>query len=774
MNVYQSISGLSPNTTYYFRIVAQNIHGQTQGQILSFVTQNIGGSPLATTQPATNITQSSAKLNAVIDPNHNLTYYRFEYGTSPSGLINYTGFNTVSGSISNTPVSVDIFGLQSNTTYYFRVYAYNNLGESRGQILSFNTSGDINPGSQPQATTLQATSITSNSAILNGSVNPNNASTQYRFEYGQTPSLGNYTSWQSAGSGNTSMNVYQSISGLSLNTTYYFRIVAQNIHGQTQGQILSFVTDNIIQGRSPDAFTDSASGISYNSAVLNGRVNPNGDNTSYYFEYGTNSSFGYTTGFQSAGAGNSQINVSSYVSGLNPNTTYYFRIVAQNSYGRSYGSTYTFTTNSSGGFFNPIGSAPYVTTYSATNISDNSATLNAQINPNNSETQAWFEYGTSPNFLSYNTNYSNIGSGNYSSNFNQTIYNLLPNTTYYFRAVARNQYGINYGQVLSFSTGSGLSYQTGNRPIVRTIPASSISTNSALLNGEVNPNGGLTSAWIEYGPNVSLGLRTTALPMGFASQNLPYSFAVTGLLPNTIYYFRIVAQNQYGVSYGQILSFQTQGVGITYTYTPPQPTQIVTYPRTQTVNLDYGRQIDCLTIVPTINGTKLDPGNEFTYITTIRNNCSFKIDNAVLRVVLPQETNFVSTPFPAYSIDGNAVTYNLGSIDIGVQMALNTLGKIKTNTRDGDHLVFSSILTFNYKNLPNSLSTYLTAVIGQEVSGGGFAAVIKALGAIFTNFIFWLILVLVIGLWMIYLLITLKREREARYDLSGLKVTKEG
>jgi hypothetical protein len=102
------------------------------------------------------------------------------------------------------------------------------------------------------------------------------------------------------------------------------------------------------------------------------------------------------------------------------------------------------------------------------------------------------------------------------------------------------------------------------------------------------------------------------------------------------------------------------------------------------------------------------------------------------------------------------------------------LGKIKTNTRDGDHLVFSSILTFNYKNLPNSLSTYLTAVIGQEVSGGGFAAVIKALGAIFTNFIFWLILVLVIGLWMIYLLITLKREREARYDLSGLKVTKEG
>jgi uncharacterized repeat protein (TIGR01451 family) len=776
VNVFQSISGLQSNTTYYFRIVAQNQYGTTQGQILSFVTQNnIGGAPVATTQPATNITTNSATLNAIIDPNNNLTYYRFEYGTSPSNLTNFTASSTVSGSISNTPVSMNISGLQSNTVYYFRIYAANNFGESRGQILSFTTSGG-GGGSIPQATTLQATSITQNSAVLNGSVNPNNSQTQYRFEYGTTPSLGNQTSWQSVGSGNTAVNVFQSISGLQSNTTYYFRIVAQNQYGTTQGQILSFVTDIVNEGRAPDAFTDPATGISYNSAVLNGRVNPNGNNTSYYFEYGTNSSFGYTTGFQSAGSGNSQIFVSSYISGLNPNTTYYFRIVAQNNYGRSYGSTYTFTTNFYGGGFNPPGFAPYVTTYSATNVSLNSATLNAQVNPNNSDTQAWFEYGTSPNYLPYTTGYSNIGSGNYNYNFNQNIYNLSANTTYYFRAVARNQYGINYGQILSFSTGSGSGYyyQTGNQPIVRTLPATYVSTNSALLNGEVNPNGGLTSAWIEYGPNVSLGLRTTVLPMGSANQNLPYSFAVTGLLPNTIYYFRMVAQNQYGTSYGQILSFQTQPTGVTYTYTSPPPTQIITYtPRTQTTTPEYGRQIDCITIVPTINGTKLDPGSEFTYITTIRNNCNFKLENAVLRVVLPQETNFVSTPFPAYSVDGNTVIFNLGNVDIGAQTALNTLGKIKTNTRNGDHLVFSSILTFNYKNSPNTLTTYLTAVVGQEVSGGGFAAVIKTLGGIFTSFIFWLIVILAMGFWIIYLLITRKRESEEKYDLSGLKIKKE-
>jgi hypothetical protein len=115
----------------------------------------------------------------------------------------------------------------------------------------------------------------------------------------------------------------------------------------------------------------------------------------------------------------------------------------------------------------------------------------------------------------------------------------------------------------------------------------------------------------------------------------------------------------------------------------------------------------------------------------------------------------------------------LGNVDIGAQTALNTLGKIKTNTRNGDHLVFSSILTFNYKNSPNTLTTYLTAVVGQEVSGGGFAAVIKTLGGIFTSFIFWLIVILAMGFWIIYLLITRKRESEEKYDLSGLKVKKE-
>ncbi len=639
---------------------------------------------------------------------------------------------------------------------------------------------NTSPGQAPIVQTLPATSILQNSATLNGSVNPNNAPTQYRFEYGTTQSLGNYTSWYNIGSGNNVLNAYATIFNLSPNTIYYFRIVAQNQYGTSYGQILSFTTDFINQGSAPQAYTDSATGITYNSAVLNGRINPNNSQTSYYFEYGTNSSFGYTTGFQSAGSGNSLIFVSSYVSGLNPNTTYYYRLVAQNQYGTSYGGTYSFTTNSYGGFGGSYGNMPQVITNSATNISTNSATLNAQVNPNYGDTQAWFEYGVNSNYLPYTTSYSNIGNGGSYYNFSQTIYNLSPNTTYYFRVVARNQYGINYGQTLSFYTRSDNYYNYnnyGDRPIVTTKPATYISTNSALLNGSVNPNNGLTSAWIEYGPNTSLGLRTTVLPMGAGNGELPYSFAATGLLPNTIYYFRMVAQNQYGTSYGQILSFVTQAPPVTTTYIPPSspPTQVITYVTTptKTTTPGYGKQIDCITIVPTINGTRLDPGNEFTYITTIRNNCNFTLNNATLRVVMPNETDFISTSFGTYSINGNTILFNLGNIDQNVQLAINVVGKIKTSTKNGDHLVFTSILNFDYQNYSQMLSTYLTAVVGQEISGGTFGAMAKAIGGILTNWIFWLIIILALGIWIIYLLLIRKKPVEEKYDLSGLKINRE-
>jgi len=205
-----------------------------------------------------------------------------------------------------------------------------------------------------------------------------------------------------------------------------------------------------------------------------------------------------------------------------------------------------------------IGGAPIVNTNSASSIGQNSATLNGSVNPNNSNTTVWFEYGTTQNL---GTTVGNQSVGNANSNQNIIAYlsNLSPNTTYYFRAVAQNSFGITYGAIMSFTTGYQQSQQIGGAPIVNTNSASSIGQNSATLNGSVNPNNSNTTVWFEYGPTQYLGYTTGYQNLGNANYFSNASAYLNNLSPNTTYYFRIVAQNAYGTSYGSLLSFNTLG-----------------------------------------------------------------------------------------------------------------------------------------------------------------------------------------------------------------------
>jgi hypothetical protein len=94
----------------------------------------------------------------------------------------------------------------------------------------------------PTVTTGSAMAVTTNSAILNGTVNPKGTTATYYFQWGPTISYGNTTSIQSAGSGTSNMNVSAPISGLSLNTVYYYRLVANNSGGITIGWDQAFKT----------------------------------------------------------------------------------------------------------------------------------------------------------------------------------------------------------------------------------------------------------------------------------------------------------------------------------------------------------------------------------------------------------------------------------------------------------------------------------------------------------------------------------------------------
>lgn len=611
----------------------------------------------------------------------------------------------------------------------------------RAQLGGYTQSNPTPQGNVPSVSTNSSSNISISGATLNGSVNPNNSGTTAWFEYGPTQSLGYTTSTFSIGGGNSQTSYSASVFNLTSNTAYYYRAIAQNSYGTSRGSVLSFTTqaDQIQQPQvsAPFARTEGTSGVSTASVTLLGAANPNGASTEAWFEYGTTQSFGSSTSRQSIGSGTSFSNFSFSLTSLSQNTTYYFRAVAQNNLGTNQGTILSFTTQSG----QTSGSTPLVNTTSSSGISTSSATLYGSVNPNNSSTTAWFEYGQTQSF-GYTTSSSSIGSGNSYSSFSASIFNLSPNTTYYFRAVAQNSYGTNYGSVLSFSTGS--QYVSGNSPFVTTNSASVISVNSATLYGSANPNNSYATGWFEYGTSGYLGNTTSSFTLGSGNSYQSYSSTVFNLYQNTTYYYRAVAQNSYGTAYGALLTFATGTSQATASqdlsgiaYSLSQLTSALAKLNAMVGGLGANRVTerviekvevastagsDLAKLTFTADKESLDPGDKVVF--TVQIEPLDNLTNTILAVKLDPGFEFESTSASSYSKSENTFTYNLGSVQAGSTQVFKINAHLSSdfNKDDAEDGVVSSTATLAYADASGNAKTPLFSSLDIKVGGAGFFA----------------------------------------------------
>jgi phosphodiesterase/alkaline phosphatase D-like protein len=178
-------------------------------------------------------------------------------------------------------------------------------------------------------------------------------------------------------------------------------------------------------------------------------------------------------------------------------------------------------------------SNPVISAVSVSNITPTSARINFSVNAQNSTTNAFVQYNTTPTM----SNFNQVGpiNGNTPTPLYYDITNLIPNTLYYYAIDAydaSNQAAVTVTG--TFTTG-------GTVPSTTNAVVSNITTTSAQINFEVNTFGIQSSIVVDYGLDPAVFYSYNGVANTSTNTPTPFSFNFTGLSPNTTYYYSVGA-----------------------------------------------------------------------------------------------------------------------------------------------------------------------------------------------------------------------------------------
>lgn len=240
-SVSATVSGLSPSTTYYYQLVITAGGSTYRGAVASFTTSassGTGQTPVAATGPAGRVGAQGALLTGTVNPGGTAPVkYRFSYGTSASNLAASTPWDTHRGGRTATPVSATVTGLHPATTYYVELEVALGGQTVTGGVRSL-TTRRLLPGVRTGA----AKGIISNSAVVSGWVDPHGTSTVYQVQFGTGSGYGHSTTFVLARSARSGQRVTAVLFGLRPDSTYHYRLVAQNDGGTVVGAERTFTT----------------------------------------------------------------------------------------------------------------------------------------------------------------------------------------------------------------------------------------------------------------------------------------------------------------------------------------------------------------------------------------------------------------------------------------------------------------------------------------------------------------------------------------------------
>jgi len=194
--------------------------------------------------------------------------------------------------------------------------------------------------------------------------------------------------------------------------------------------------------------------------------------------------------------------------------------------------------------------APTAVTGPATPLTTRMATITGTVTSNGAPTAYSFQYGTTTSYGSQ-TGTRNAGAAASSIAISVNLSGLTPGTLYHYALVATNSAGTSNGGDQTFTT------LTPPAPTVDTGAATAVTGKTAILGGTVNPNGGPTAFYFQYGATSNYGAQTPTRNAGSGGADISVSAPLFGLSSGTIYHFRVVATSSSGQVDGNDQTFTT-------------------------------------------------------------------------------------------------------------------------------------------------------------------------------------------------------------------------
>jgi Concanavalin A-like lectin/glucanases superfamily len=281
------------------------------------------------------------------------------YDTDPSEF----GFSGVYAGLPPNPASCTFAQKYAGDIDEIRVYDRALSAQEIADVQNPTATTPPEVTDPPTVVAAPADGLSTQGATLHGTVTPNGSTvSDCHFEYGTSTAYGSSVPCaQSVGGGTTGVSVSATVSGLTPNTTYDFKLVATNGVATASDTGMFSTTMRTIQPTSPPPPVighQTPTVTSSTTASFSGLVNPEGSSTSAHFEYGLDPGYygggaivyNQTTPARTVGFDSTSHAVTARVSGLLPDAVYHVRLVASSSAGAAQGPDLTFIT--------PTGPAP--------------------------------------------------------------------------------------------------------------------------------------------------------------------------------------------------------------------------------------------------------------------------------------------------------------------------------------------------------------------------------------------------------------------------------